>query len=113
MAGSSGYGVPVKTRLNVSGPQNLPQALSGDIIYCLVLSGDIALTIGKGRPAERQSMTLVIQQPVYGGCETTWPSDVRWVEGRIPFIDSRPGSIIVVTMTRFDESGLIFGRLGF
>lgn len=113
MAGNPGYGVPVKTRLDVSGPQTLPQALYGDIVYCLVLSGDIAITIEKGRPAERQSMTLVIQQPVSGGCETTWPTDVHWVEGRMPFIDSRPGSISVVTLTRFDESGLIFGRLGF
>lgn len=113
MAAKWEHGVPVKTHLAVSGVYSLQQPIFGDIVYRLLLAGDASIDIDAGKAAERQSMTIVIQQPLDGGCEVAWPSGVKWQEGRAPFVDSRPAAITVATFTRIDDSDLLFGRVGF
>lgn len=113
MAAKWEHGVPVKTHLAVSGKYRLQQPIFGDIVYRLLLATDATLIVASGKAAERQSMTLVIQQPLNGGCEVTWPSGVKWQEGHAPFVDSRPAAITVATFTRIDDTDLLFGRVGF
>lgn len=71
MAAKCEHGVPVKTHLAVSGKYPLQQPIFGDIVYHLLLAGDATLKVELGKATERQSMTIVIQQPLHGECEVT------------------------------------------
>lgn len=101
-------GTPIITNIVKDSETTLSFANWGDIGYRLLLNQNTTLSLSGGNKGELQKMTLIIQQPMNGGCEVTLPDSIKF--DKPVFIDSRIGSVCILEIL-FDGSQTYYGRL--
>lgn len=101
-------GIPIITKIINSSETTLSFANWGDIGYRLLLNQNTTISLSGGNTGELQKMTLVIQQPMDGGCEVTLPDNLNFNQS--VFIDSRIGSVSILEIL-FDGSQNYYGRI--
>lgn len=101
-------GTPIITNIVNSSETTLSFANWGDIAYRLLLNQNTTISLSGGNTGELQKMTLVIQQPMNGGCEVTLPDTINF--DKAVFIDSRIGSVSILEII-WDGAQNYYGRI--
>lgn len=101
-------GVPITTQIINSPSTTLSFANWGDIGYRLLLNQNTTLSLSGGNKGQLQKMTLIIQQPMNGGCEVILPDNLNF--NQPVFIDSRIGSVSILEIL-FDGIQNYYGRI--
>lgn len=103
-------GIPIYTIINPGPSCNLKFANWGDVGYRIIPNENCVLNITAGNLNELQKITIIIEQPISGGCEITLPDDITWTGNIPPFIDSqiRARSILEVI---WDGAATLYGRM--
>lgn len=101
-------GIPIITNIVNSSETTLSFANWGDIAYRLLLNQNTTISVSGGNTSELQKMTIIIQQPMDGGCEVTLPQNINF--DKTVFIDSRIGSVSILEII-WDGSQNYYGRI--